>query len=342
MERFRIIQADPTRYENNILAFWEEYLPGTPPRRFEWLNQGNPAGPAIWFFAFDEKNNELAGVISIMPKEIILKGQTIRGGILGDFMVSSKYRVFGPNLQLPRTVSSHLKDLSFDFFYTVPNPESEKIINRIGFKHAGVMHSLVKLLKTKPYLNKYLHSSAGPYLSPFTDIGLRIISRETYVSASGVCEEVSVIDESFDVLWKKIIMQQPLMIGNHSSSYITWRYLHNPLYNFRVLTYREELKGELLGFIVFTIDQEKLYIFDIIAVNKTCVHKLLKKIVGVGRIEKCVSINIDVFETNPLLPTLKSFGFLHARSDTAVYSYSFPEQSISFLDCCFFGGDRNI
>jgi predicted acetyltransferase len=340
MERFHIIQADPMQYREQILKFWEAYLPMTPPQRFEWLNQGNPAGAAIWVLAFNRKNNELAGVISVMPKEIILEGQTVRGGILGDFMVSNKYRVFGPNLQLPKTVLSHLSDLGFNFLYTIPNPESEKIMKRVGFRKAGVMYNLVKLLKTKHYLNKYLNSFAGRLMSPFTYIGLKIISRETYVSAAGVFEETAVIDEIFDLLWNKIKLQQPHMIGDHSPSYITWRYLQNPLYKFRVLTYKEEFKGDLLGFIIFTIDQGKLYIFDIIAVERTYIHRLLKRIVSIARSESCLSINIDVFETNPLLPILKSFRFFDARGDIAMYS--FGEQSTSFQDCSFFGGDRNI
>src|SRR4030042_4579678 len=267
MDRFTVSQIDPIQYKDQILKLWEECLPGTPHGRLEWMHMGNPAGPAIWFCAFDNKTNEIAGVISVMPKELNLNGKPIRAGILGDFMVSSKYRVFGPNLQLPRTVLSHLSDLGFNFLYTIPNPESEKIIKRVGFKNAGVMHSLVKLLKTRHYLNKYLNSFAGRLISPFTDIGLRIISRETYVSAAGMFEETSVIDETFDLLWNKIKLQQPHMIGDHSPLYITWRYLQNPLYKFRVLTYKEEFKGDLLGFIVFTIDQGKLYIFTIIALR---------------------------------------------------------------------------
>jgi hypothetical protein len=340
MERFHVTQADPVKYKEQIIKFWEEYLPGTPAQRFDWLNNGNPAGPAIWFFAHDCKNNELAGVISIMPKEIIIEGRTIRGGILGDFMVSNKYRVFGPNLQLPKTVLSRLSDFGFNFAYTIPNPESEKILKRVGFKNAGVIHSLVKPLKTRHYLNKYLSSFAGRFMSPFADIGLRIISRETYISAAGVFEETSVIDETFDLLWDKIKLQQPHMIGDHNPSYITWRYLQNPLYKFRVLTYKEEFKGDLLGFIVFTIVQGKLYIFDIIAVSRTYIHKLLKKIVSIGWNENCLSINIDVFETNPLLPILKSFRFFDARGDIAVYS--FGEQITSFQNCHFLAGDRNI
>jgi hypothetical protein len=340
MERFHIIQADPMQYKAHILKFWEEYLPGTPPGRLKWMETGNPAGPAIWLCAFDNKTNEIAGMISVTPKEFILKDKTVRSGILGDFMVGSKYRVFGPNLILPKTVLSNMQKLDFKFIFTIPNAESEKLIKRVGFKSAGVMHSLVKLLKTRHYLNKYLNSFAGRLISPFTDIGLRIISRETYISAAGVFEETSVIDETFDLLWNKIKLQQPHMIGDHSPSYITWRYLQNPLYKFRVLTYKEEFKGDLLGFIVFTIDQGKLYIFDIIAVSRTYIHKLLKKIVGIGWNENCLSINIDVFETNPLLPILKSFRFFDARGDIAVYS--FGEHSGSFQDCCFFGGDRNI
>lgn len=340
MSEYEVLQIDPAQHKEGILKFWEDYLPGTPVGRFEWLNRGNPAGEAIWFFAFNRKNNDIAGVISIMPKEITLKGRTMRGGILGDFMVQSKYRVFGPNLLLPKTVLSRLSNKGLNFFYTVPNLKSEEIMKRVGFNKAGVMYSLVKVIRTRHYLNKYLNFFAGHCISPFADVCLRTISRETYVSGAGVFEETAVIDDPFDFLWQRVKFQQPQMMGDHSPSYIRWRYLQNPLHKFRVLTYKKESNGDLLGFIVFTIERERLYIFDIIALERTYINRLLKKVISIGMKEYCVSICIDVFETNPLLPLLKSFGFLNARSDIPIYS--FGGENVLFQDCRFFGGDRNI
>lgn len=342
MANFYVIQNDPIQYKEQILKFWEDYLPGTPPGRFEWMNQGNPAGPAIWFFAFDSKNNELAGVISIMPKEMFLNGKTIRSGILGDFMINKKYRVFGPSLLLLRTAQESLPNLGLKFIYTIPNLGSEGLIKRVGFNEIGALQHFVKPLEISHYLNRHMNSLIAYLISPFIKLGLKIISRETYTSAKGHFKEALRIDESFDLLWDKIELNQSNIIGVHSSVYLNWRYFQNPLYKFRVLTYKKDSKGDVLGFIVFTINQDKLYIYDIVALNKIYIHRLLKKIVGIGRNENCLSINIGVFNTNPnpMLRIIKSSGFLNAKENISLFS--FGEQERSFEGCNFLYGDRNI
>ena len=65
MPRFNIKQVDQIDYEKELVEFWSSYLPGTPSDRFKWMNS-NPEGPPIWFMAFEEKTNQLAGTISVM------------------------------------------------------------------------------------------------------------------------------------------------------------------------------------------------------------------------------------------------------------------------------------
>jgi hypothetical protein len=340
MSNFHIVQEDPSRYREQILQFWKEYLPGTPPSRFEWMHRGNPAGPSRWFFAFDSKTNELAGVISIMPTEIILQRQKIRAGILGDFMISKKYRVFGPNLLLPRAVRNNLAQLDLKFIYTIPNAESEKTAKREGFNIVGIVHNFVKPLSIRHYLNKYMHPLVTRLLSPLVDIGLRIFSRELYIPATGYFKEVAEIDNSFEHFWHEIQKKQTDMIGDHQPAHLTWRYLQNPLYTFRVLTYRKNPAGNLLGFIVFTIHQNKLYIYDVIALDKRYTYKLLKKMIKIGRKVNCLSIHIQILETNPLLPVIKSFRFIDAHDDVNLLFYS--EQTWDFGKFNFFAGNRNL
>jgi len=47
MAAFQVVHTkDPSRYREQILRLWDAYLPGTPPGRFDWMIEGNPAGPA--------------------------------------------------------------------------------------------------------------------------------------------------------------------------------------------------------------------------------------------------------------------------------------------------------
>ena len=99
MSKFKIFQDNPKKYKKEILSFWEEYLPGTSPKRLEWMNE-NPAGPVIWIFAVEEKTGKLAGTISLFPKQLFVNGKMVKAAILGDFMLHKKFRVFGPVLDL--------------------------------------------------------------------------------------------------------------------------------------------------------------------------------------------------------------------------------------------------
>ena len=340
MANFRVIQEDPLRYKEQILQFWTEYLPGTPPGRFEWLQDGNPSGPALWFFALESKTSELAGVISILPAEIIRQGKKIRAGILGDFMVSKKYRVFGPNFLLPRAVRNNSAGLGFQLIYTIPNAESEKIARREGFHQAGVVHTFVKPLRIAPYVNKYMHPLAARLVSPLVDMGLRITSRELSVSSRGLFQEVSEIDGSFEHFWHAIRQNQPDMIGDHRPAYLQWKYFQNPLHTFRILTYRERADGNLLGYLVFTMHESKMHIYDVIALHKKYACKLLKETIKRGRKERCQSIQMQILETNPLLPVVRSFRFINARDDVNLLFSS--EEAWNFEGFSFFAGNRNL
>jgi len=339
--KFKIIQKDPTPYKQQILQMWEENLPGTPPGRFDWLNRGNPAGAAIWFFAFEEKTGELAGAISIMPKEVFLNGDKIRAGILGDLMVVPKYRVFGPVLQLAKTATKSLYEMGFRFIYTVPNPASKKIMERVGFMDIGVLQSMVRPTRVTYYLEKYVPPFLARVAAVFVEQGLRLLSRDTYIFPKGVFGEVSEFDESFDRLWdKKIKNNESGMIGDHSSLYLTWRYLRNPQYKFRILTYKKDQVEDLSSYIIFYIENDKLCIHDIFAFDKSCINAILKKIVDIARENKYHGVYIGILENNPLKTILKSFNFMDTKDNAFVSILG--DYRLLGDKWFFFEGERNI
>lgn len=340
MAKFKIVRNDPTPYRQKIIKLWEEYLPGTPPGRFDWMNHGNPAGQAVWFFAFEEKSGDLAGFISIMPRDFFLNGRAIRAGILGDFVVTNNYRVFGPGLQLPKTAIKSSYDLGFRFIYTIPNSESKKIMERAGFTDIGFVYYLAKPITVSHYLKKKMHPLLVKYAAPLIESGLRILSRETYAWTGGVFQEVSTIDQSFDLLWEKVKMIQPGILGDHSSAYLKWRYLKNPQYQFHILTYKEKAGGDLLGYVVYTIINETLEVFDIVAVDGNYIIKLLKKIVGFARQQKYHSIYLTVFKNNVWLKKLKTYRFFDTKYEMKLFLAC--DQGCLHENWLFFAGDRNI
>lgn len=339
MAKFKIIQSDPLRYKEQILKFWEKYLPGTPARRFDWM-QSNPAGPAIWFFAFDEETLSLAGTISIMPKQMLLNKRDILIGIVGDYMISDQCRVFGPALQLQRAVTQNFSALRFEFIFTIPNQAAVKIMQRVGFVEKTKLFSLVKPIEILPYLKKRVKPAIAQLTAPFMTQAIKLFSKELYVSAQGVFEELPRADGSFDLLWQDFKANHTGLIGDHCSAYLTWKYFQNPIKKFRALTYRKNEGGNLLGYVFFSIDDGKMEIFDIITLHKDYANKLMKHIIRIARTENCRAIHIMISEDNPWHKMLKGYLFIDTKSNASIYCYG--NSQLLSEKWHFFEGERNI
>jgi RimJ/RimL family protein N-acetyltransferase len=340
MSKFIIKRSDPVEHKDQILKLWNENLSDTTPERFEWMQKGNPAGMTCWFLAFSEDTKELVGIISIMPKELFINDKTIKVGILGDFIVSRKYRTFGPALQLLNAIINYISDSEYELIYTIPNAKSEKLIKKIGFEEYGQIYYLVKPIKLQYYINKYTSKKISNTLLKIIGYLVKIISRETFVSYRGIFNEVNVIDNSFDMLWEKICSNQKDIVGNHCKEYLSWRYFQNPQFEFHIITYRETPQGDLLGYIIFVMNDNKLEIYDIITLNKKIAYKLIKRIVYIANQNDCKSIYITVGSHKSWLKMLKCCFFFDTKYNMKLFYVG--KKDLLRGEWEFFAGDRNI
>lgn len=340
MDRFRIIQDDPLRHKDDILRFWREYLPETPPGRLEWMDHGNPAGKTIWFFALEEKSDKLAGTISILPKELTLNDQTVRVGILGDFMVRRECQVFGPMLSLPRKALDSAEGLGLKFVYTVPNENARKVIERVGFKHVGNLVRFVRPLDSAPFFEKIVAHPVAKMISPMVTNGLILLNRATHLSGHGHFRELQEPDPSTDIFWEKIKTSSGGWVGDHKTDYLTWRYFKNPLHRFRLIACYTEAGDDLQGYVFFTENDSILEIHDLIALSGMVSKRLLKQVIKVATQDKCGSVVIHVSNKNRWSRILKHFIFFEARGDKELWAAGDHEMISRGLE--FMSGDRNI
>lgn len=339
MPKFIIEKVDPWRYREKIVQFWSDNLPGTPIERFEWLVKGNPAGPAAWFVAFDDASQNIAGMISVLPRELKSDGKTIRAGILGDFMVAQKYRVLGPSISLLKAALKSSSDLGYAFIYTIPNSQSEKMIQHVGFKEVGRLFYLAKPLRIYNYLEKYIGSIAARTIGGFIEFGIKVLSRETYYPSRGIIEDVSVIDGSFDQLSEMVMKRENRISGNCTKEFLTWRYLKNPHYVFRIAALKD-MEGGLRGYAVYVIEGNCLEIYDLVARDNSVVQQLIRYVARVGRRSDCKSVYITVGPNSPWRDILKWNLFFDTKFDMKLYSWGNGE--LAKKEWCFFAGDRNI
>ncbi len=339
VSRFLIKQDNPFKYKDQILKFWQDNLPDTPPGRLEWMMNGNPAGPSKWFFAFESKSGDLAGMISVMPKDLMLRGKQILAGIMGDLVVGQRYRVFGPALSLVKSVIKSMADFGFDFIYTIPNPDSRKLMERAGFEVLGELVHMLKPLDLKYYFQKYGSALLSYLPSSCLRFVVKALSRETYVS-SGKPYEADSINEEFDILCQDIERHKQQITAHRNSAYLKWRFLDNPAGGFRVLVHRDKSNNGLSGYLVYKVEDRRIHLYDIFCKDEISVLSLISMLTHIGFRDNCIGIYIRLLEQNPLLPLLRKCRFIDTRDKATVFMYSNKPIDISGWD--FFSGDRNI
>lgn len=337
MAKFKIIQKDPTPFKHKILQMWKENLPGTPPGRFEWMND-NPAGQPIWYLAFHTKTGQLAGTVSILPRAIFVNGNRVLAGIVGDFMVEKTFRVFGPGLQLQKAIIASFPELGFQFLYTITNKASEKLMLRAGFRECASLTHFVKPIKLMNQLEKHISSRLSKLIAPGLELGLRLVCRETYSRRKGNFQEIAKFDHGHDLFFKELESDFPI-IGARRCEDLNWRLFKNPIYDFCVLSFSNSSRNSMLGYIAYVMHNKDAFIYDIIARDGDDFRRLLSQFLMFGRENGYFSISINVLTSNPFIRYMASFGFHKRHEFSLLYAGDSELLSKKWL---FFSGDRNI
>jgi len=342
MSRFKIVKLhDPVEYKETIKQFWDEYLTDTPYERYKWLESGNPAGKTIWFLAFKDGERELAGAINVMPKDVIIGGETIKIGLLGDYMVSKKFRVFGPAIHLPKAVMEDMDALGIKTIISIPNDDAKKVHQKAGICGLKMIHTYVKPIDLSYYFSKRIKTFPAEFFAGIASFLLKIFSKEPLVSSRGCFRETDLIDESFNVFWNEYKEKKRNgFISDHSSEYLKWRYLQNPLNKFRILTYCASENGKLEGYAILCPSGKGIYINDILVLNKKAANRLVKKIISIARKEKRQAVYMAFPPDSEWHDLLKYFYFVDAKFDLSLCYYSTSEMNLD--GWVFLAGDRNI
>lgn len=342
MARFHITKTiDPTPYASDLERFWQENLPDTAPARLKWMMEGNPAGPATWFLAFDEAKGTLAGTISVIPKILFINGTPIRCGIIGDLMVDKRYRVLGPAVLLPKAVVSNATALGMEYLYTIPNRASAKILERCSFKRQVSYESFVRPVHLTSYLGKYLDLSSGvTRILSMIEKRFTSFSNRLRKDAKGFFNDDH-IDESFQQLCDEFARRNSeLILSERGPEYLIWRYKDNPQHNFKVLTHRSSEQGEVTGYVVYSINGNMLEIYDIVSLSNLITGKMIKRMIRFAQKGDFKGIYATI---NPRMPLarLLSRNFFFKNGDR-IDLYCPKGMIIPAEKWYFLAGDRNI
>lgn len=339
MKSYSIISVDANQHQETIIKLWNEYLPGTPAQRFDWMMQGNPAGPPDWYFAIDDNDQNIVGMISILPRRLYLHGNTLRAGIMGDFVVTKSNRVFGPALSLVKHAIKDMKNRGYDLLYTIPNNESSKLLQRAGFIKIFEMNCFVSPIDIRNYINKRIPGFIVSMLSFLYRNFLRLFDINIYRKISNVTEIEIENTKQLHQFIGKIHNSSKRIIGDISTEFLNWRYRENPHAIFKYFAYLDNNTKEYKGIAIISYSKYGIEIYDLIVLTKFAYYSLISAIRNVALKDSIPKIYFRISNNFQYYDCLKYSYFYNAKDSFNIKAYGSNDifNNYSIMSC-----DRNL
>jgi hypothetical protein len=268
---YSIVEADIIKHKDVILSLLKNNFSEVIEQRYAWIYENNPSGAPISYLLKDDVNDVFVGAVSLFPRNLVINGTPFKALICGDFVVDYKHRSLGPALLLLKSAITRCNEVPSCILLGFPNVSAEKVTLKAGFEAIGEYISMVKVLRTHIYINRYISSGLfSRYLSYPFDLLIYIRSViSSLISYKRYKFEItSDFDDRFDCL-NTMLLGQFSLRGDMSSRFLQWRYKQSPHHNYSVFTMTHNFNKQLLGYIVFTVTNRKVTIADI-AVSDSC------------------------------------------------------------------------
>jgi len=314
MSNFEIIQiksGEIDKYKEDIVRLWKDNLANGSSQRFSWLYKTNPNGPVVTWLAKDIRTGKFVACNSLYSREILFNGRKLKIGIAIDFAVSKEYRVFGPALLIEKAIVSDSTNLGFDCIFAWPSLASLGVFLRAGYKKLADVSLWVKILKTDnkiaalikaPFLAKMLSSMANSlffsldWLSGF-------FYQDNFVGAIG--DRCNAGTNYFKKDWTQDLKVSVVK----NSENLNWRYLQCPYEDCKFF-YLIDKEDELIkGYIVYTINNDNVIIYDIDLWSESYFGALLNKFSFFMRQSKMQSLILTKLDSLDFDKHLNKAGF---------------------------------
>jgi len=300
-------------------------------RRYEWLYQSNPDGPAWSWFVCDGSGGDIVGVASVFPRSVWIGEKRRICGQVGDFAVSIEHRSLGPAVLLQRATFRPVDDGNLFFCYDCPpHAAGMSTFRRLSMAPNSVVDRYVLLLQTNATAKKRLGVAAAP-CAALGNLVLRAYKmswRRPKVDDLQISEHTGPFDEEFTRL--DTTTAKPNVIrGSRCAVHLNWRYRSDPLQDYRIWTVRR--KGELLGFMVFCMESEIITIVDLVADERSEAISALLASLGerFGRTHQ--SIHAYLSRGSQLIPFFQKMHFRRRSVDANIVAYAKPGGEASAL-----------
>lgn len=247
-----------------ILALWREGLGqnGMPGAKFDWYYVRNVEGaPTVLFL---HASGETVGAASIGRRRMRRGAETLEAGALADFIVASSHRSFFPALHLQQAMRRQALT-RYGVVYGMPNPQSEAIVKRAGYRRVGDIVRRARVLRSGAYISRHVPSwlagAAGAILDVARHAVTAVRARATGAFRAAWSDSAP---SGAGQLWERA-SAQGLLIGARDERFLAWRFGDCPLYRCRFLHLAREGSGELAGYAVCLERDDTTHVVDFLA-----------------------------------------------------------------------------
>ena len=320
--RYTLVDGDPHAHKAEVVDLLNRNL--IPSReevlaRYTKYYETNPAGAPLVVLARESATSRYVGTCAIFPARIRIGEETVLAGVEGDFAVDTAHRGFGPALAIQRALFDRIGGRGLSCVYGVPNPFSEAITRRVGYRDLGRLTRFVKLFRLGVVIERHVSRpglarlAAG--VSAFTaDPLLSLSSRDRFTRRSKrfTVERPSAFDERFASLWE-IVRRQGRITTHRDAATMNWKFdKPNDGGTNRYPVIAVVAGDQAVGYVVYRTSEGVCDVLDIAAVaSREVVDALLSAFVADARRAGVAAIDMRYFGPRSLLTRrLRAFGFL--------------------------------
>ena len=333
---YTIIKADLEKDADRIIDFWSTNFPEWPAEKFDWYYRKNTAGIADCWLIVESASGTIIGTTTIFPRHFYSKGETLLGGIAGDFAVDKQHRTLGAALALQKALVDYCRSGRYDFVYGYPNDRSRPVQKRAGFQLLGPASRLVRVLRIEPYLARYISNKPLiRILAAGLGFGMSLFARESYVrsSASYRQELLEAPDSRFDDLFDRAKNNFGL-IGVRTNNFLTWRFKDCPYRKYTFFTLCRKNDNSLIGYIVYYHHDGGIIIADLFFETPLLLkNALLPSFLKYLRTNKFINASMVFCGENFLLHALKQYHFFLRSADRYTVILPTSTESINDTTC---------